>query len=192
MHNGEGARESLGAAAVKPPRSLHFGVDFGRSSPSWGGTVMRIPQSRLALALSFVAVLIVASAATAAVGLSTGVRPVRHLGPPPRVAPQIVKFYGPSVVRCRKAGDAVRVKYKYATIHASAVKGRIDGVRRGVRRAGSPARGTMRFRYVCDGPHTIAIIARSPTGATASSSIRFNKKNRAVSATASSEISASP
>lgn len=157
---------------------------------------MRLHRSRLALALGVFAVIVLAFSVTAAVGLSTGggihLGPVRDVGPPPRVVPQIVKFDGPSVVRCPKAGAAVTVKYAYATLHASVVHGRIDGVKRGVRRVGSAARGTMQFRYVCSGPHTIGITARAPTGATASASLRFNKKNHAVSATASSEVEASP
>ena len=170
---------------------------------------MRLPRSRLALALSGVAVIVLAFAVTASVGLLTGggihLGSVRNLGPPPRVMPQIVRFDGPSVVRCPKAGGArslaedptqevflrvVRVKYKYTTLNASVLKGRIDGVKHGVHRVGSPARGTMLFRYVCSGPHTIGITARGPGGATASARIRFNKKNRAVSSTASGEVEA--
>ena len=157
---------------------------------------MRLPRSRLALALGLVAVIVLAFAVTASVGLSTGggihLGLVRNVGPPPRIAPQIVRFDGPSVVRCRKAGSAVRVKYEYATLNASVVRGRIDGVKRGVHRVGRPAHGTMLFRYVCSGPHTIGITARGPGGATASASIRFNKKNHAVSSTASGEVDASP
>src|SRR5689334_2853556 len=106
---------------------------------------MQLPRSRVALALGVIAVLVLASAVTASVGLTTGggihSGPVRNVGLPPRVVPQIVRFDGPSVVRCSKAGVAVRVKYEYATLNASAVKGRIDGVTRGVHRIGSPARG---------------------------------------------------
>ena len=170
---------------------------------------MRLPRSRLALALSVVAVIVLAFAVTASVGLLTGdgihLGSVRNLGPPPRVMPQIVRFDGPSVVRCPKAGGArslaedlrqevfrrvVRVKYKYATVNASVVRGRIDGVKRGVHRVGSPARGTMLVRYVCSGPHTIGITARAASGATASASVRFNKKNHAESSTASGEVEA--
>jgi hypothetical protein len=156
---------------------------------------MRLPRSRLALALGVVAVVVLAFAVTASVGLSTGggvhLGPVRVAGPPPRVVPEIVRFDGPQAVRCPKAGAVVWVKYAYATLHSSVTTGRIDGVKRGVRRVGSPARGTMLFRYVCSGPHTIGITAHAPTGATASASIRFNKRNHAVSSTASSEVVAS-
>jgi len=156
-----------------------------------------------------VAVIVLAFAVTASVGLLTGdgihLGSVRNLGPPLRVMPQIVRFDGPSVVRCPKAGGArslaedlrqevfrrvVRVKYKYATVNASVVRGRIDGVKRGVHRVGSPARGTMLVRYVCSGPHTIGITARAASGATASASVGFNKKNHAVSSTASGEVKA--
>jgi hypothetical protein len=153
-------------------------------------------QHRLVLALGVVAALIIAFAITAGVGFSTGggirLGPVRQVGPPPRVTPEIVRFDVPTVVRCSKAGAAVKVKYEYATLNASVVNGRIDGVRRGVQRVGGPARGTLRFRYVCPGPHTLAITARSSSGLTASASIRFNKKNHAVSATASRAVIASP
>lgn len=170
---------------------------------------MWLPRSRVALALSVVAVIVLAFAVTTSVGLLTGdgihLGSVKNLGPPPRVIPQIVRFDGPSVVRCPKAGGArslaedptqevflrvVRVKYKYATLNASVVKGRIDGVKRGVHHVGSLARGTMLFRYVCSGPHTIGITARAGSGATASASVGFNKKNHAVSSTASGEVEA--
>ena len=157
---------------------------------------MRLPRSRLALVLTVVAVVVLAVSVTAAVGLSTGsglhLGPVTKVGPPPRIEPQIVKFDGPGIVRCSKAGAAVTIRYAYATLRASVVQGRIDGVKRGVRRVGSPARGTMLFRYVCSGPHTIGIIARATSGATATASVRFNKKNHAVSSTASREVEASP
>ena len=158
---------------------------------------MRLPRSRLVLALAVIAAIVVASAITAAVGLSTGggvgLGPVRQTGPPPRITPEIVRFDGQRFVRCRTAGAAVRVEYKYATIRASSVEGRIDGVSRGVLRAGSTDRGTMRFRYVCPGPHTFTITARAP-GGTATQSIRFNKRNHAVgySASGSAEVQASP
>ena len=157
---------------------------------------MLLPRSRLALAVGAAAVIVLAFAVTASVGRSTGggihSGPVRNVGPPPRVVPQIVRFDGPSVVGCSKAGAVIWVKYGYATLNTSVVKGRIDGVARGVHRVGRPARGTMFFRYVCSGPHTIGITARAPGGATATASIRFNKKNHAVSSTASGEVEASP
>ena len=71
---------------------------------------MWLPRSRVALALSVVAVIVLAFAVTTSVGLLTGdgihLGSVKNLGPPPRVIPQIVRFDGPSVVRCPKAGGA--------------------------------------------------------------------------------------
>ncbi len=75
-------------------------------------------------------------------------------------APEIVKFDGPGVVPCSgKRGEQHTVEYKYETKNAEAVSPEIDGQAIGAQAGYDPDSGTMRFTYICPGPHTFTISA---------------------------------
>jgi hypothetical protein len=83
------------------------------------------------------------------------------------VRPRIVKFKGPHAVPCGKNGQAKTVPYEYATKNAVAVEPEIDGQSIGAQAGYEPKSGTMRFPYICPGPHTMTIIALGKSNQTA-------------------------
>jgi len=74
-------------------------------------------------------------------------------------APKILEFNGPDVASCGTSGDTVTLSYSYRTQNATAVEPSIDGENPGAQAGYNPAHGTMRFAYVCPGPHTLTITA---------------------------------
>jgi hypothetical protein len=80
--------------------------------------------------------------------------------------PKIVTFDGPSVVPCDTKGERHVLSFKYETKNATAVDPEIDGHPIGAQAGYDPKSGTMRFPYVCPGPHELAISAVGKTGKT--------------------------
>ncbi len=62
------------------------------------------------------------------------------------------------------------VEFKYETKNANAVEPEIDGQAPGAQAGYDPNSGTMRFAYVCPGPHTLTISAFGRGGKTVSKS----------------------
>jgi len=73
--------------------------------------------------------------------------------------PQILEFNGPDTASCGASGDTVTLSYSYRTKNAAAVSPEIDGQNPGAQAGYNPSHGTMRFAYVCPGPHTMTITA---------------------------------
>lgn len=76
-----------------------------------------------------------------------------------RSGPQIVRFDGPDVVPCGKKGQTKTVSFEYETKNVTAVDPEVDGHPIGAQAGYDPKRGTMRFPYICPGPHTVTIDA---------------------------------
>jgi hypothetical protein len=74
--------------------------------------------------------------------------------------PQIVKFEGQKVVTsCGKKGQVKTLSFQYETKNATSVEPEIDGNPVGAQAGYNPHSGTMRFPYVCPGPHKLTISA---------------------------------
>lgn len=70
----------------------------------------------------------------------------------------MVTFSGPSSVAC-SGTETQTVSFRYETKNTEAVDPEIDGQNPGAQAGYDPAGGTMRFAYVCPGPHTLSIAA---------------------------------
>lgn len=96
---------------------------------------------------------------------------VTSTGGTPSAAPQILEFNGPDVASCGASGDTVTLSYSYRTKNATAVEPEIDGENPGAQAGYPPVHGTMRFAYVCPGPHTLTITAFGKNNTSTSKSI---------------------
>jgi hypothetical protein len=85
--------------------------------------------------------------------------------------PQILVFKGPSAVSCAKQGQTKTVPYVYKTKNATAVEPEVDGQSPGAQAGYPPNGGTMRFPYICDGPHKFTITASDNKGKSVSKSV---------------------
>ena len=70
--------------------------------------------------------------------------------------PVVVTFSGPASVACTGTKTVV-VSFTYETKNATTVDPEIDGQAVGAQAGYDPHSGTMRFPYVCPGPHTLSI-----------------------------------
>ena len=70
--------------------------------------------------------------------------------------PVVVTFSGPSSVACTGTKTVV-VSFEYETKNATTVDPEIDGQAVGAQAGYDPHSGTMRFPYICPGPHTLTI-----------------------------------
>jgi hypothetical protein len=91
-------------------------------------------------------------------------------------APQIVKFDGPSAVPCGKKRQIKSVSFRYATRNANAVEPSVDHQAIGAQAGYDPRGGTMRFPYICPGPHIVTISAFGH-GKTASRSVTLEPES---------------
>jgi hypothetical protein len=89
-------------------------------------------------------------------------------GPAPR--PEIVTFDGPATVSC-SGTETKTVSFEYATENATSVDPVVDGEAVGAQAGYDPDSGTMRFPYVCPGPHTLTIDAGGANGQSTSRSV---------------------
>jgi hypothetical protein len=95
---------------------------------------------------------------------------------------RIVRFRGPNFVRCR-GGETHMLLFRYAMKNAQTIDPRVDARPLAAHAVYDLRRGTIRFPYVCPGPHSFKITARGKNYGFASAELTFDKRNRGDSAT---------
>ena len=98
-------------------------------------------------------------------------------------SPRIAKFKGPDFVKCR-GRETHTLLFRYATKnHVQSVEAQVDGRPPTAHAIYDLRRGTIRFPYVCPGPHTFKITATGKDKGFVSAGVTFDSRNRADSAT---------
>jgi len=97
--------------------------------------------------------------------------------PAPTIRPTVVRFSGPDAVPCGKKGQVKTVSFRYETKNATSVEPQIDGENPGAQAGYPPRKGTMRFSYMCPGPHTLTITAFNPKGQSASKTAKVEPES---------------
>jgi hypothetical protein len=95
---------------------------------------------------------------------------------------RIVRFRGPNFVRCR-GGETHMLSFRYAMKNAQTIDPRVDARPVAAHAIYDLRRGTIRFPYVCPGPHSFKITATGKNNGFASAGVTFDKSNRGDSAT---------
>jgi hypothetical protein len=126
--------------------------------------------------VSLLALTLVAAGLAAGCGGGSKNKPKTTI-PAPTVRPSIVKFSGPNAVPCGKKGHVKSVSFHYETKNATSVAPEIDGQNPGAQAGYPPRKGTMRFSYVCPGPHTLTISAFNAKGQSASKSAKVEPES---------------
>jgi len=94
------------------------------------------------------------------------------------------------VVSCNANGENVVVPFVYEVTNATAVEPLVDGVVSPPAASIDGENATLAFKYVCPGPHTLTISAVGKDKRTATASVSFDEKNRAVSSSSSIDVEA--